>query len=271
MKTIIPIIAVCAIASPAAAEVKTQGDNGFSIVHMAEVPATPEELWKRLIEPKDWWSKTHSWSGSAAGFSVDPRAGGCFCEALQEKQADGKMKTVGSVEHMRVIFASPGKVLRMQGALGPLQSEAVLGTFTVAMEPSKSGTGTKVSFSYVVGGYMRYKPADIATAVDKVIAEQFTRMIKPFEKAAAAADDKKADWSLNLDGLDDDVAPDDKADDDKATSPTASKPAAPKSSAPEPQGAKPAPTKPKTAIPGATSKPAAKPKKPPVVDPKVER
>ncbi len=201
MRIILPIaLAFSACPAPAAAEVKTQSDTGFSVVHLAEVAATPDEIWKRLITPKEYWSKNHSWSGSVAGFSIDPRAGGCFCELIQDKGPDGKIKTVGSVEHMRVIFASPGKVLRMQGALGPLQAEAVLGTLTVAMEPLKDGKGTKLSFSYVVGGYMRFKPADIAINVDKVIGEQFTSLIKPFAQPAVV-EEKASGWSLDLDSI----------------------------------------------------------------------
>ncbi|MES2553659.1 MAG: hypothetical protein V4588_08310, partial [Pseudomonadota bacterium] len=125
---------LAAFSSPAYAEVKASSENGFNVIHIASVKATPEEIWKRLLAPKDWWNKAHSWSGSSAGFYIDAQANGCFCELFQEKGADGKLKTTGSVEHMRVIFAQPGKVLRMQGALGPLQSEAVIGTLTIAME-----------------------------------------------------------------------------------------------------------------------------------------
>lgn len=170
---------LAAISTPAQAEVKTVTDTGFNVVHIAEVDADPDVVWKRLIAPKDYWSKVHSWSGSSAGFYIDAQAGGCFCELFQEKGADGQIRTTGSVEHMRVIFAQPGKVLRMQGALGPLQSEAVLGTLTVAIEPLKATSGTRLSLSYVVGGYMRYKTADIAPAVDKVLGEQFKALIAP--------------------------------------------------------------------------------------------
>jgi len=169
--------------SPAFADVKAASDAGFNSVHIATVNATPEEIWKRLLTPKDYWNKAHSWSGSSAGFYIDAQANGCFCELFQEADVNGKLKTVGSVEHMRVIFAQPGKVLRMQGALGPLQSEAVFGTLTVAMEPAKDNAGTRVSFSYVVGGYMRYKVSEIAPAVDKVLGEQFKKMLSPYALA----------------------------------------------------------------------------------------
>jgi hypothetical protein len=200
--SLLSVVALATLSSPAFAEVKATSETGFNIVHITSVAATPDEIWKRLIAPKDYWSKAHSWSGSSAGFYIDAQANGCFCELFQEKGADGKLKTVGSVEHMRVIFAQPGKVLRMQGALGPLQSEAVIGTLTVSMEPSKDAKSTKVSFSYVVGGYMRYKVSDIAPAVDKVVGEQFKNMLQPFTQAGD--EEKAADgFSLDVEKLED--------------------------------------------------------------------
>lgn len=195
--------AIAALPTPAIAEIKAQGENGFNVVHIATVDAEPDVIWKRLIVPKDYWSNAHSWTGSVDGFVLEPRAGGCFCELIQETDIKGKVKTIGSVEHMRVIYAQPGKVLRMQGALGPLQSEAVLGTLTVAINPAKDGKGTTVFFSYVVGGYMRYKVSEIAPAVDKVIGEQFAKMIEPFTVSEAATEDKPKDWSLDLQGIED--------------------------------------------------------------------
>ena len=169
-------------AAPAQAEVKTLTEQGFSTLHAADVLAKPEDVWKRLLAPKDWWNPAHSWSGSTEGFYIDPQAGGCFCELFQEKDKDGKFVTKGSVEHTRVIFAQPAKVLRMTGGLGPFQAEAVNATLTIAMEPLKNGAGTRISFSYVVGGYMRFKTADIAPAADGMLRDQFERLIKPLGK-----------------------------------------------------------------------------------------
>ena len=82
-----------AITSPAFAEVKASSDTGFNSVHLNTVEAKPDEIWKRLIAPKDWWNKAHSWSGSTDGFYIDAQANGCFCELFQEKGDDGRLKT----------------------------------------------------------------------------------------------------------------------------------------------------------------------------------
>lgn len=205
----------------AQAEVKTLTEQGFSTLHAADVLAKPEDVWKRLLAPKDWWNPAHSWSGSTEGFYIDPQAGGCFCELFQEKDKDGKLVTKGSVEHMRVVFSQPGKVLRMTGGLGPLQSEAVTGTLTVAMEPLKDGGGTRISFSYVVGGFMRYKTADIGPAADAMLRDQFDRLIKPLGKVvgndtgetpdeAKKANAKKAAKKTDLDAAIDAIEPEPK-------------------------------------------------------------
>lgn len=192
------VIAMMFIATPAAAEVKSVGEHGFLVVHAGEVEAKPDDVWKRLLLPKDYWNPDHSWSGSVDGFYIDAQAGGCFCELVQEKDKAGKIVNKGSVEHMRVIFTQPGRVLRMQGALGPLQSEAVIGTLTVAIEPS--GAGSKLSFNYIVGGYSRFPLDKIAPSVDRVLGEQFERMIKPLGKIAAGDEGQSPGGDKKVDG-----------------------------------------------------------------------
>ena len=75
---------------------------------------------------------------------------------------------------MRVVYADRAKALRMKGALGPLQTEALEGTLTVTLEPQ--GNGTRIEWEYVVGGYMRFKPEEIAPAVDRVLGDQLASL-----------------------------------------------------------------------------------------------
>ena len=87
---------------------------------------------------------------------------------------------------MHVIYSDPGKVLRMAGSLGPLQSEALNGTLTVTLKPVEGGT--RILFEYVVGGYMRFKTDEIAPAVDGVLQGQLDSLaayLGPLGEAAA--------------------------------------------------------------------------------------
>jgi uncharacterized protein YndB with AHSA1/START domain len=151
---------------PTAAKLIDQSEAGFTSAHSARVAASPDEVWNMLRAPQNWWSADHSWSGDAANFWMDAQAGGCFCEKLP-----GGEGMLGSVQHARILFAKPGELLRLSGALGPLQSEAVMGTLTIQIKPVDGG-GSVIRFDYAVGGYARFKFADIAPVVDKVMGVQ---------------------------------------------------------------------------------------------------
>ena len=86
---------------------------------------------------------------------------------------------------MRVINAEQPRVLRMSGALGPLQSEAVQGTLTIVLKPVDGGT--RIMWEYVVGGYMRLKTEQIAPLVDVVLGEQVSRLAARLGPKAAPA------------------------------------------------------------------------------------
>ena len=154
---------------PASAEVVASSEAGFIIRETAEVPADPAATWQALIAPQNWWNKAHTFSGDSANLYLDAQGGGCFCEKLPLKDAAPGARA-GSVAHMRVVYADPGKALRMVGSLGPLQSEALTGTMTITLKPG--GAGTRIVMEYVVGGYMRYKTDEIVPAVDNMLAEQ---------------------------------------------------------------------------------------------------
>ena len=170
MKNLLPIASLAALlAQPASAEVVASSEAGFIVRETAEVPADPAATWQALIAPQNWWNKAHTFSGDSANLYLDAQGGGCFCEKLPLKDAALGTRA-GSVAHMRVVYADPGKALRMVGSLGPLQSEALTGTMTITLKPG--GAGTRIVMEYVVGGYMRYKTDEIVPAVDNMLAEQ---------------------------------------------------------------------------------------------------
>jgi uncharacterized protein YndB with AHSA1/START domain len=162
MRYLVPALALAlAFATPAAAEVKSATPAGFEVQSTLVVAATPEQTYAMLGRIGQWWNKDHSWSGDAANLNLELRAGGCFCERL---------KAGGGVEHMRVVYAEPGKQLRLQGGLGPLQAEAVAGTLTWTLKAVPGGT--EVTQNYVVGGYVRGGADKFAAPVDMVLGQQ---------------------------------------------------------------------------------------------------
>ena len=170
------VLAVAALifAAPAHAEVVSSSPAGFALRESTEVTADPEAVWQQLLRPAQWWSPTHTYSGDAANLSLDAMAAGCFCEILPNATSP-RAAPRGSVAHMMVVYAEQGRALRMTGGLGPLQAEGLYGALTITLKPLEGG-GTRIGWEYVVGGYMRYTPEQIAPAVDRVLAEQATRL-----------------------------------------------------------------------------------------------
>src|ERR1700761_3803519 len=76
------IIASLLIASPATAAVIHVGPSGFELKQVTHIKASALATYAALIQPSHWWNSEHTFSGSAANLTIDPHAGGCFCEAL---------------------------------------------------------------------------------------------------------------------------------------------------------------------------------------------
>lgn len=151
----------------AAAEVVTAVDNEFEIRETAHTSASPDKVYTALLSPARWWNSEHTFSGNAANLSLDARAGGCWCETLPGG---------GSVEHLRVVYVQPGKLLRLRGALGPFQELPVDGAMTWSVK--SVADGTDISFTYVVGGYVKDGLAGMANMTDQVLGEQVLRLKK---------------------------------------------------------------------------------------------
>jgi uncharacterized protein YndB with AHSA1/START domain len=156
------LAAALLLATPAHAEVKSATETGFEVSRTLTIKASPAQVYRALGLPSQWWSKAHTYSGDARNLSMVLRAGGCFCEKIP---AGG-----GTVEHARVVYARPDKLLRVKGSLGPLQSEGVSGALTWALKAVPGGT--EVTQNYVVGGYIRSGARGFAAPVDQVLGEQ---------------------------------------------------------------------------------------------------
>jgi len=80
----------------------------------------------------------------------------------------------GSVRHMQVVFADPGKQLRLSGGLGPLQAMGVAGSMSFVL--IAQGEGTRLMYRYEVGGYTAGGLAALAGPVDQVQLGQLNRL-----------------------------------------------------------------------------------------------
>lgn len=153
------------IPAPAMAKVVSSSPQGFEVSSTVTVPVSPPIAYFALERIGQWWNKDHTYSGNAANLSLDLKAGGCLCELIPSD--------LGSVEHMRVVNVRPGSMLRLRGALGPLQGEGIDGALTWTFKPVPGGT--EISQSYFVGGYAHGGIAALAAPVDQVLDEQLTR------------------------------------------------------------------------------------------------
>jgi uncharacterized protein YndB with AHSA1/START domain len=121
---------------------------------------------QRSIEIGSWWHPDHTWSGTAANLRLEPKPGGLFVERFPEG---------GFAEHMRVIAVTPNQLVRMSGGLGPQQEFAATGVMTIRFDQAAADT-TRLVVDYRVAGDLPGETATWATAVDRVIGEQFQRL-----------------------------------------------------------------------------------------------
>lgn len=184
-KSAAAIAIALALAAPSQAEITASNETSFVSRHVIEVTASPMQIWTQFIAPAGWWSGAHTYSGNAANLYMDAQATGCFCELLPLPEGAPAGTRRGSVEHLRIVYAEPGRVMRLQGGLGPLQSEAVNGTLTVTLRAQDGKT--RILWEYVVAGYIRQGAPTMAPLVDRVLAEQFARFAAKFPAAPAAA------------------------------------------------------------------------------------
>ena len=152
------------LAAVASGEVLDVGDNGFTIRETVTVTAPPDKAYASMIAVGKWWSSDHTYSGDAANLTIDARPMGCWCE---------KLPNLGGVRHMSVVGVWPGKSIRFEGGLGPLQTMGLAGSMTWTFVAAEKGTTVEVR--YAAGGYNPGGLKTVAPLVDGVLHEQVER------------------------------------------------------------------------------------------------
>jgi hypothetical protein len=160
------LLAGMLVAGPATAELRDSSPGGFTTHHQLELPVPPAALYQHLVQISDWWEPDHSWSGDANNLYLEAKPGGCFCERLP----DG-----GWVEHLHLVYLAPGKELRFNGALGPLQQLGLQGAMSWKIEATE--TGSRLDWTYTVHGHMAEDGLlGLAPVVDAVNGAQVARL-----------------------------------------------------------------------------------------------
>jgi hypothetical protein len=126
-----------------------------------------------VTHPEKWWNGEHSYSGNASNMTLEAVAGGCWCE---------KLPAGGSVQHMRVLAAIPGTLLRFSGGLGPLQEQPMTGVMTWSFKDDPKG-GSVIDFKYWLAGSSDL-PANWPQAVNGVLSGQLQRLQNLLDKGA---------------------------------------------------------------------------------------
>jgi len=164
MRAVLLLLAL-SVSATGLAEVADSSANGFTVVHEVTIDAPRTETWLVAIRIGEWWSNDHTISGDASRMTIDPVPQGCFCEALGKN---------AGVVHLTVTSVNPTVWLRLSGGLGPLGVMGVDGNMN--WEFSDAGGGTRVRFTYAVGGYSPDGLDSIAEPVNFVIGEALARL-----------------------------------------------------------------------------------------------
>ena len=153
------------VAQDARAEIVSATPAGFSIRHVVEAPSvSPPTVWAALADIGKWWDPEHTYSQDARNLTLDMAVRGCLCE---------RTGLYAGVEHAHVIYVQPPKMLRLSGALGPLQQFGVNGALTWQIEVA--GGGSRITLTYNVGGYADRPLSEWAPLVDEVLSTQAKR------------------------------------------------------------------------------------------------
>lgn len=152
------------VMAPAMAEVVSSSPARMVIEQRHESEMNRDDLWAKLIEPKEWW--LHSFSGDPGHMTLELEAGGVWREDW-----DGS-----SVTHGEVMAVMPAKMLRLHAPFGPMQEMGLATSLTLSLEDSESG-GSAVKMVFVANGAEGSGLDGLAPAVDAVWDEALRNLV----------------------------------------------------------------------------------------------
>ena len=178
IRTIALLTATFSVAAgSASADVIAADPSGFLVEHEVVIAAERAAVWQAAVDDiAAWWNDDHTVSGDASRLSIEAKPLGCFCESLGGD--DG-------VAHLVVTSASRNIMLRMTGGLGPLGLMGVNGNMTWEFFDAREGT--RVRFTYAVGGFSPDGLDGLAEPVDAVIGDALG-LLKAYAEGGAASE-----------------------------------------------------------------------------------
>ncbi len=143
--------------------------NGFQIKMSIPCKAKPEVVYGSMVNHlSEWWDASHSYTQDAKNMSIEAKPHGWFIEKLPEG---------GFVRHFEIVYLAPGKTIRFEGGMGPLQEQGIAGSMTINFKPTDSGSTIDLTYNvggFIVGGEKTMK--QWAPPVKQVIQGQFERL-----------------------------------------------------------------------------------------------
>lgn len=164
-RILLPVVIMASFVVTLRAQVIDSSAHGFTVRSTVVVEGSAMQAYQKFVKDVGkWWDPAHTYSGKGSNLSMDARLGGYFSE---------KLPGGGFVEHLRIVYADPGNMLRMSGGLGPLQQLGAAGAMTVAFV--EKDAKTEVTMTYAAGGFMKEGLGSIAGIVNSVLSLQLNR------------------------------------------------------------------------------------------------
>ncbi len=164
-QALIALLGSALLVPEARSEIISSSETHFVLRHEATSLLPPSTIWERLVQPADWWHPEHTYSGDAKNLSLDLQAGGLWREDWKGH----------SVQHGRVLFVDPEKVLRLEAPFGPLQGSGAYTVWTITISATESGS--TVVFDEAAMAAPSARLDQLASAVDFVKSEALRRLL----------------------------------------------------------------------------------------------